>query len=1074
MKKLLWIIFVVFCIQNLNAQDNIFIQHNSAISIQFKDLKTPFNIAKHIEVHSKVNAISYPKEDHLRSYPQITPAQIIEKKYSVNDFDSNEKFAALFEEKEIGEVDISYTPDFVFKDRSKLNLKYLDKPHGFFSNFIYNIQQDKDGIIWLSSPDGLCRLDGKEMIVYTDKSGLPTSSIQYIFYDSNDRLWIGSLNGICYISNQKLYVPKFDFLDSTSVLFITEDRNNDIWFGTDGDGAYHFQNDTLIRYNTQSGLPGDLVRAVAQDNEENYWFGFDQKGICKFDGQYFTHYNTVKKNLHPCQVIKEDENGIWFGFFYDPILYYDGSSFYEYQFLEYKNISVNSIFSDKDRLWLVDYGNGLIEYSKGGKRVVNITNIDDGLTNRNSLRGFIDNNQNIWIAHLFGGISRLDDPRFSIPDNQIMKLIGTPFNFHTEANGDIWYLQNGRSILKEDSDRYMVYSDIYEGKNRLVYVNDMEPFEDNSYFFTILNFGICFTDLKKSTYYTFDNVVTFRGVEKGINGSYWFMSDNAGLFKYSNGKFYNLNKDNGLLSNKLSAIHTDKNGQLWVANLYGGLNIIKDNKIASLHEEDGLSSGSINCFFEDDNDGMWIGTSNGINILYPDKTIRINKNTGLVSDRIRSITKDSLGYYWIATTEGLSKIKWIDEHHIQVENYDKNDGININDFNSAVLSLKDGKVKWGNTNSIVQYKPDKNRISQRNISIKFDDKCFADSITENYEIKNGKVEIQPNGQFNISFTAIDWGNEANITYQYSIISKEKDTVWNDLGQGSRYLLRDIENGEYQFLAKATIKGKETEIIGLNFRIIPFWWETKEFALIIIVVFLFSGPIAFYRYSKMKNREQEKLEILVNEKTSELQKENKIKDALVQEIHHRVKNNLQSISSLVDMQLRTLSDDSKRKVLIDTQLRIGAMALVHEMLYSTDDFSQVSVRDYLNALVFSINEMVNPEKLPIEFNINTINHNLNISDCISFGILTSEVISNSIKYAFGHIEKPKIDINFSIEDDTIIYTIEDNGVGLKETDNKKPGSLGMRLIDVFSRQLNAKLSIENNPGVLVRLQIPLKN
>ena len=99
--------------------------------------------------------------------------------------------------------------------------------------------------------------------------------------------------------------------------------------------------------------------------------------------------------------------------------------------------------------------------------------------------------------------------------------------------------------------------------------------------------------------------------------------------------------------------------------------------------------------------------------------------------------------------------------------------------------------------------------------------------------------------------------------------------------------------------------------------------------------------------------------------------------------------------------------------------------------------------------------------------------LSVSDCISFGILTSEVISNSIKHAFEGIRDPKISIDLTVDQEFIIYCIRDNGVGLNLEEKNRPTSLGLRLIDVFARQLDAYLSIESDDGVVVKMKIPLR-
>lgn len=209
----------------------------------------------------------------------------------------------------------------------------------------------------------------------------------------------------------------------------------------------------------------------------------------------------------------------------------------------------------------------------------------------------------------------------------------------------------------------------------------------------------------------------------------------------------------------------------------------------------------------------------------------------------------------------------------------------------------------------------------------------------------------------------------------------------------------------------------------------------------------------------------------------LEKQNEEKDALIQEIHHRVKNNLQSMSSIIDMQIMSVQDNEQKKILSQTHSRITSMALVHEMLYTSDKLSQISAKGYIETLVSSIDKMINTEHIPIRFVKQIDDVFLNINNCISMGMLTGEVISNSIKYAFNGVSNPEVKISLYYERsrNRIIYQIQDNGIGLSEAViSGKKSSLGLRLISIFSRQLDADMKLRNDNGTLLRLKFDLKN
>lgn len=1072
MNKFILTILLLMGVYLVDAQQTEYVKKDSAIDLKFSDFTFPLEKASYKTISTKVIIEKKPKIKPFVGFPIIDLVTLSEKNISLDELPQKDKTALGFQTIKMGEIDVLDAPSFVFKDNSKLNLKYLDKAHGFYSNTINYIQQDKEGIIWFASgTDGLCRFDGKKMKVYTDKSGLPSNNINYIYYDSQDRLWIGTKKGLCYIKDHIIYRPDLKELATGSVTFVMEDSDLNLWFGTENHGAYHYYDDSVENYNDTSGLPGNHVLTIFQDQNNNVWMGFFIDGFCKFDGEQFFHYHTPSEKMaKSCQSIFENKDGIWFGFFHEPVLKYDGHHFYQYQFTSKKEHTVSSILENDQGMWFVDYGIGLIRYYNDE---VTLYTDAEGLSSRSSLRGFVDRGNNIWLAHLFGGVSRLDKNIFQAND----PVKGVPLKI---AEGILrgldntrWYMPNGGKVVCEDSSSYTIYSDVsMDNFPPIRHSFDMEFLEDGNVVYATYSKGICFSDLKTNEYCIFEKGNYVLDISKGNNGVIWFATENNGLIKYDYSDFYFLNTNQGLSSNKISAVFCDRQGLVWVATAQNGLNILWGDKISHLNKGQGLSSNTINCFFEDEDYRVWVGTENGIDIISFYGTYHLNKGNGLISNKIRSITQDVNGFYWIATADGLSKIQWVNDSQIVVKNYNKNDGLNITDFNGSVLSCDDGQVIWGTNSNILSYTPILEDLDELPISITFGEDCINDTITGNYEIENGKVKIQPNGNFEVNFTAINWGKETEITYQYAIIHTKGDSSWVSLGLQNGIVLQDIPNGEYKLLVKALSDHRESEMIVLEFEFLPFWWQTNFVIILFSSVFLFLGPYIFYSYSKRAQRIQYKLEITVKEKTKELVKENKIKDALVQEIHHRVKNNLQSISSLVDMQLRSLRTDAERQALTDTQLRIGAMALVHEMLYASNDLSLVSVKSYLDELVTSINEMANTEKLPIKFEITTHEHLLSVSDCISFGILTSEIISNAIKYAFKGIENPQINIDLRVDQEYIYYCIKDNGVGMEFEGQGTSSSFGLRLVDVFARQLNAKLMIENDNGVIVRLKIPL--
>lgn len=209
------------------------------------------------------------------------------------------------------------------------------------------------------------------------------------------------------------------------------------------------------------------------------------------------------------------------------------------------------------------------------------------------------------------------------------------------------------------------------------------------------------------------------------------------------------------------------------------------------------------------------------------------------------------------------------------------------------------------------------------------------------------------------------------------------------------------------------------------------------------------------------------------KTKKLESQNKFKDVLIQEIHHRVKNNLQFINSLIDMQKNSLENPTEVYTLNDTSRRINSMSLVHEMLYNHDNIEGVDLEKYIQELVFSINAMVNTKTIPINFNVSIKDVIVSPNHATALGMITSELISNSIKYAFEKEKNPTITISLIKlnENREFQYSIKDNGIGWDKKGEQK-NKLGMRLIDIFSRQLKGNFYFDNNNGFTYTIKFKL--
>ncbi|GGG49237.1 hypothetical protein GCM10011414_18830 [Croceivirga lutea] len=185
-----------------------------------------------------------------------------------------------------------------------------------------------------------------------------------------------------------------------------------------------------------------------------------------------------------------------------------------------------------------------------------------------------------------------------------------------------------------------------------------------------------------------------------------------------------------------------------------------------------------------------------------------------------------------------------------------------------------------------------------------------------------------------------------------------------------------------------------------------------------------------------------------------------KEMLLKEVHHRVKNNLQTVSSLLNMQSRTVEDQKIRTLIKSSQNRVVSMAIVHEMLYQRDQYlSKIAVKPYVQELSEYLKRSLKRDASKIQLTIAIPELVLGIDTVIPLGLIINEAVTNALKYAFPDDRDGEITITIQKnKSENYTLTIEDNGVGFSENLNPKDlNSLGLKLIYNLTRQLKGNIS-----------------
>ena len=198
-----------------------------------------------------------------------------------------------------------------------------------------------------------------------------------------------------------------------------------------------------------------------------------------------------------------------------------------------------------------------------------------------------------------------------------------------------------------------------------------------------------------------------------------------------------------------------------------------------------------------------------------------------------------------------------------------------------------------------------------------------------------------------------------------------------------------------------------------------------------------------------------------------------KETLLKEIHHRVKNNLQVISSLLSLQSRYIEDKRFLEIFRESENRVRTMALVHKMLYQSEDLSAVGFDGFISNLVGFLLQSYRTDSSAIKVNLDVHDIQLDIAAAIPFGLILNELISNALKHAFPGEAKGEISLSMRVEGDRVVTRFQDSGIGFPETlDFRTTQSLGLQLVNILVGQLMGTIEPVVDGGTTFNITFPI--
>lgn len=939
---------------------------------------------------------------------------------------------------------------------------------GISQNTIRCIYKDHKGLMWLGTWDGLNRYDGIRfdiirMKVGDSKTGLSNNTINAINQDKQNNLWIATDGGINCINYNNLERINLSFksnqaISSDTIHSIFIDDNNRIWLAAqNGLGIINASRDSILPFssilNDSTELDNIEIRQIERFKKGIIWIG-TAKGLFKFDvsKNKITHYSDPKISDNHITFIKSfkdsvlfvgTENGlniinlktnyIYIKYPFSPVLHDIG-----------ENVFLSALLTDGELLCGISV-HGLYNYNihKDEFTPFKIPNIGkrgaDYFDPQNEDISCMlkDNYDNLWLGTAWNGFlcispepllfKKFSESRKGLNDIHIWAFcldnnnlwIGTEkgvniYNYNTHKMS---YLnkKNGlssnriRSIIQDKLGRMWVGTydkgiDIIDTDRSLLH---FEHIDSNSI-------------IPGNTIWHF---------EEDTAGFMWVSTQN-GLAKinsrtYTSTIYKNEPKDStSLSSNTIFSTSYDKSGRLWVST-YHGLNLFQpksNNFKRYFHEEGNPASLSTNKIFDvyDDGDGfLWIATiGGGLN--------RLNLNSGeinwfttkdgLSNNIIYSLIDDGMGYLWLSSNLGINRFN---KHTHIVNTYSVEDGLQSSEFNfGADLIDSNHNIYMGGMKGFNVFNPQKinNKDYKAELCL---GSVYVNKVGEIYDINFGDtMYLEPDlNSFELKYTKLNLKNSAKELFRHRLINYEPDWI-NTSGNIAKATYTNVPPGKYIFSLQSADKFGvwNTKPYILTIVVQEYWYKTYWFISAVIIFFLLIIiAVIRLRFRRVKFKSEVEKQIYQLEKQS----------LRLQMNPHFVFNTLNSIQSFI------LNNDKEESISY-----LSKFSKLMRSILNNSSESIISLENEIDMLKHYI--LLEQLRFDNGFDFEIyVDKSIDIEFVGIPGMLLQVYVENAIIHGLSPLKDRRgfLKIDFSISDNNLKCTIEDNGVGREFHKNK---------------------------------------
>ncbi len=939
--------------------------------------------------------------------------------------------------------------------------------NGLPQDAVRAIAQTSDGYLWLGTDEGLVRFDGYDFVIFNkDHGGLPSNSVSTLSSGIAGDLWIGTSSGIVHYQDRRFQaITKADGLPDDDVTKIICDHAGVVWVVA---GSYLCRIDSgkITRFQAGIELPLAGIRTVYEDRDHVIWVA-GYGGVARLSGGTFSAVpGTSQPSDGPIECLVKDRDGnLWMGSNRVRSLSRNG------QLQTYSGVNlipgrpVRSLWEDsKGNIWL-GTNDGIVRFHNNGFESLSRAPISV----HDRVRAIYEDMEgDLWVG-TNTGLSQFRDDAFTVYSRAEGMPSDEPTSVLEDSTGTIWVGFQNAGLIRMGKDGIRTFNRSNGLPDDQVFSIRETPDGD---LLIASRGGLSRLHGNQLTTFVPSHVLNRQLVFDSIQdrqGQVWIVNSD-GLSQLVSGRFRNVLPGGLTLKDYMDVLCEGQGSVLWIGSRGNGLFRVDHGAVRHFTTDDGLSSNQIGALYEEKDGTLWVGTiGGGLNRFKDDRFFQYTTKQGLLSDNIAHIDDDRRGSLWLSTTRGICRLSKNDLNGMAAgtvsslapQNYGIEDGLRAQcgagyPLGCEATIASDGRLWLPTGKGLAVLDPGTDSRTKvvptvHLVEITLDHKNPIDP-DRSAKFAAGTTDIQ------FRYSGIHLSSPPAVKYFYKL--EDHDKAWIPAGKRRSISYANLGYGSYRFVVRSELKNGLTSETSYAFEILPHFYETLLFKILIAGILLAAAGFAYRMHLKqLRNR----FTLVLEERTR-----------IARELHDTLAQGFVGISSQLDASSVWLSrDPQKARAFLDLARGMTRHSL-NEARRTVMDLrvSALEGQDLASALESETLRWTAGSNIIVHMDVSKDARPLSHEVEQHLLRIAQEAVTNALK----HASAARLWVLLKVDTHKLHLRVTDDGRGCDNPDVSSPAAGHFGLIGMRERaqSIGGDFSFQSQPqaGTSIEVTVPL--